>query len=169
MSSTSTREPGRPRRAAKQRMPRRGALSPRPVLHDNRAAAAPSTRRTSRADVRTGRNAAPIYLDYSATTRSIARRRRDGPWLRNHFGNPARAAMLGWEARRPSRTPAPRSPRSSTAIARTDLDVRRDGVDQLAIKGVATSTRQGRHLVTVKTEHKATLDTMRESSAKASR
>ena len=108
----------------------------------------------------------PIYLDYSATT-PVDPRVVDAmiPWLRNHFGNPAsRSHAFGWEAEK-----AVESARANVA-ALVNCDPREliwtSGATEsinLAIKGVAHFYKdKGRHLVTVKTEHKATLDTMRE-------
>ncbi len=108
----------------------------------------------------------PIYLDYSATT-PVDPRVVDAmvPWLRNHFGNPAsRSHAFGWEAEK-----AVENARAQVA-ALVSCDPREliwtSGATEsinLAIKGVAHFNKdKGRHLVTVKTEHKATLDTMRE-------
>jgi cysteine desulfurase len=108
----------------------------------------------------------PIYLDYSATT-PVDPRVVDAmiPWLRDHFGNPAsRSHAFGWEAEK-----AVESARDNVA-ALVNCDPREliwtSGATEsinLAIKGVAHFYKdKGRHLVTVKTEHKATLDTMRE-------
>jgi len=108
----------------------------------------------------------PIYLDYSATT-PVDPRVVDAmvPWLRNHFGNPAsRSHAFGWEAEK-----AVEDARNQVA-ALVNCDPREliwtSGATEsinLAIKGVAHFNKdKGKHLVTVKTEHKATLDTMRE-------
>jgi cysteine desulfurase len=108
----------------------------------------------------------PIYLDYSATT-PVDPRVVDAmvPWLRNHFGNPAsRSHAFGWEAEK-----AVENARAQVA-ALVNCDPREliwtSGATEsinLAIKGVAHFNKdKGKHLVTVKTEHKATLDTMRE-------
>src|SRR5512139_4261694 len=108
----------------------------------------------------------PIYLDYSATT-PVDPRVVDAmvPWLRNHFGNPAsRSHAFGWEAEK-----AVENARAQVASL-VNCDPREliwtSGATEsinLAIKGVAHFNKEkGRHLVTVKTEHKATLDTMRE-------
>ena len=108
----------------------------------------------------------PIYLDYSATT-PVDPRVVDAmvPWLRNHFGNPAsRSHAFGWEAEK-----AVENARAQVA-ALVNCDQREliwtSGATEsinLAIKGVAHFNKdKGKHLVTVKTEHKATLDTMRE-------
>jgi cysteine desulfurase len=108
----------------------------------------------------------PIYLDYSATT-PVDPRVVDAmvPWLRNHFGNPAsRSHAFGWEAEK-----AVENARAQVATL-VNCDPREliwtSGATEsinLAIKGVAHFNKdKGKHLVTVKTEHKATLDTMRE-------
>jgi len=108
----------------------------------------------------------PIYLDYAATT-PIDPRVLDRmlPYLRERFGNPAsRSHAFGWEAER-----AVEQARSEVATL-VHADPREivwtSGATEsinLAIKGAAHFYREkGRHLVTVKTEHKATLDTMRE-------
>ncbi len=108
----------------------------------------------------------PIYLDYSATT-PVDPRVVDAmiPWLRNHFGNPAsRSHAYGWEADK-----AVEAAREQVA-ALVACDPREliwtSGATEstnLALKGAAHFYKdKGRHLVTVKTEHKATLDTMRE-------
>jgi len=108
----------------------------------------------------------PIYLDYAATT-PVDPRVLDKmlPYLRERFGNPAsRSHSFGWEAER-----AVEQARSEVA-ALVNADPREivwtSGATEsinLALKGVAHFYREkGRHLVTVKTEHKATLDTMRE-------
>ena len=108
----------------------------------------------------------PIYLDYGATT-PVDPRVVDAmiPWLREHFGNPAsRSHAWGWEA--------------EEAVEKARVDVAdligadpREIVwtsgatesNNLAIKGAAQFYKvKGKHLITVKTEHKAVLDTMRE-------
>jgi len=108
----------------------------------------------------------PIYMDYGATT-PVDPRVVDAmiPWLREHFGNPAsRSHAWGWEAE------------EAVEKARADVadligaDPREivwtSGATEsnnLAIKGAAHFYQgKGKHLITVKTEHKAVLDTMRE-------
>jgi cysteine desulfurase len=108
----------------------------------------------------------PIYLDYSATTPVDPRVAQAMiPWLTEHFGNPAsRSHAFGWEAEK-----AVEDARGHVA-ALVHCDPKEivwtSGATEsinLAIKGAAHFYRdKGRHLVTVKTEHKATLDTMRE-------
>ncbi len=108
----------------------------------------------------------PIYLDYSATT-PVDPRVVDAmiPWLRENFGNPAsRSHSFGWTAEK-----AVDHAREQVA-ALVNCDPREliwtSGATEsinLALKGVARFHKdKGKHLVTVKTEHKATLDTMRE-------
>ena len=108
----------------------------------------------------------PIYLDYSSTT-PVDPRVVDAmiPWLRNNFGNPAsRSHSFGWTAEK-----AVDDARNQVA-ALVNCDPREliwtSGATEsinLALKGVAHFYKdKGKHLVTVKTEHKATLDTMRE-------
>ncbi len=108
----------------------------------------------------------PIYMDYGATT-PVDQRVVDAmiPWLREHFGNPAsRSHAWGWEAEK-----AVEKAREEVA-ALVGADPREivwtSGAtesDNLALKGAAQFYKtRGKHLVTVKTEHKAVLDTMRE-------
>jgi cysteine desulfurase len=108
----------------------------------------------------------PIYLDYSATT-PVDPRVVDKmlPYLREQFGNPAsRSHAFGWAAEK-----AVEEARDEVA-ALVNADPREivwtSGATEainLALKGVAHFYKErGKHLVTVKTEHKATLDTMRE-------
>ena len=108
----------------------------------------------------------PIYMDYGATT-PVDQRVVDAmiPWLREHFGNPAsRSHAWGWEAEA-----AVEKAREEVALL-IGADPREiiwtSGAtesDNLAIKGAAQFYKtRGKHLVTVKTEHKAVLDTMRE-------
>ena len=107
----------------------------------------------------------PIYLDYSSTT-PCDPRVVDAmiPWLREHYGNPAsRTHSWGWEAEE-----AVEKARGQVA-ALINADPREiiwtSGAtesDNLAIKGAAQFYKsRGKHLITVKTEHKAVLDTMR--------
>jgi len=108
----------------------------------------------------------PIYLDYSSTT-PVDPRVVDAmiPWLRENFGNPAsRSHSFGWTAEK-----AVDQAREQVA-ALVNCDPREliwtSGATEsinLALKGVAHFHKDnGKHLITVKTEHKATLDTMRE-------
>ena len=108
----------------------------------------------------------PIYLDYSATT-PIDPRVVDAmlPYLREQFGNPAsRSHAFGWEAERG----VERAREQVAELAGADPReiIWTSGATEsinLALKGAAQFYRdKGRHLITVRTEHKATLDTMRE-------
>jgi cysteine desulfurase len=108
----------------------------------------------------------PIYLDYSATT-PVDPRVADEmiPWLTERFGNPAsRSHAYGWEAEK-----AVEDAREEVA-ALVGADSREiiwtSGATEsnnLAIKGAAQFYKgKGKHLITLKTEHKAVLDTVRE-------
>ncbi len=108
----------------------------------------------------------PIYMDYSATN-PCDPRVVDAmiPWLREHFGNPAsRSHAWGWEAEA-----AVEKAREQVA-ALIGADVREivwtSGATEsnnLALKGAANFYKsKGKHIITVKTEHKAVLDTCRE-------
>ena len=108
----------------------------------------------------------PIYLDYSATTPVDPRvAAKMIPYLTEHFGNPAsRSHAFGWETEK-----AVEEAREEVAkLVNCDPKelVWTSGATEsinLALKGAANFYKdKGRHLVTVKTEHKATLDTMRE-------
>jgi cysteine desulfurase len=108
----------------------------------------------------------PIYLDYSATTPVDPRvAAKMIPYLTEHFGNPAsRSHSLGWETEK-----AVEEAREEVAkLVNCDPKelVWTSGATEsinLALKGAAHFYKEkGKHLVTVKTEHKATLDTMRE-------
>jgi len=108
----------------------------------------------------------PIYLDYSATT-PVDPRVVDKmvPYLREHFGNPAsRSHAYGWEAEKAVEEAREQVARLVNADSREIIWT--SGATEstnLAVKGAAHFYKEkGRHLVTVKTEHKATLDTMRE-------
>jgi cysteine desulfurase len=108
----------------------------------------------------------PIYMDYSATT-PIDPRVADKmiPYLREQFGNPAsRSHMYGWTAEA-----AVEEARGHVA-ALVNADPREiiwtSGATEgnnLALKGAAQFYKtKGKHIITVKTEHKAVLDTVRE-------
>src|SRR3569833_312695 len=107
----------------------------------------------------------PIYMDYSATT-PVDPRVADKmiPYLREQFGNPAsRSHMYGWSAEK-----AVEEAREQVA-ALVNADPREiiwtSGATEsnnLAIKGAAHFYKtKGKHIITVKTEHKAVLDTVR--------
>ncbi|NMF98001.2 IscS subfamily cysteine desulfurase [Aromatoleum toluolicum] len=108
----------------------------------------------------------PIYLDYSATTPVDPRVAQAMiPWLTEHFGNPAsRSHAYGWEAEK-----AVEDAREQVA-ALVNADPKEivwtSGATEsnnLAIKGAAQFYKgKGKHIITVKTEHKAVLDTFRE-------
>ena len=107
----------------------------------------------------------PVYLDYSATTPCDPRVvDKMVPYLYEKFGNPAsHSHSYGWEAEK-----AVEEARGHVA-ALIGADPREivwtSGAtesDNLAIKGAAHFYKdKGRHLITVKTEHKAVLDSMR--------
>ena len=108
----------------------------------------------------------PIYLDYSATTPCDSRV-VDAmvPWLREHFGNPAsRSHAWGWEAE--AAVEKARVQVAELICADPREIVWTSGATEsnnLALKGAAHFYKtRGKHLITVKTEHKAVLDTMRE-------
>jgi cysteine desulfurase len=108
----------------------------------------------------------PIYLDYGATN-PCDPRVVDAivPWLREHFGNPAsRSHAWGWEAEAAVETA--REQVADLIGADPREIVWTSGATEsnnLAIKGAAQFYKsRGKHLITVKTEHKAVLDTMRE-------
>ncbi|CAH1748912.1 cysteine desulfurase [Thauera humireducens] len=108
----------------------------------------------------------PIYLDYSATTPVDPRvAAKMIPWLTERFGNPAsRSHAYGWEAEQ-----AVEEAREQVA-ALVNADPKEiiwtSGATEsnnLAIKGAAHFYQgKGKHVITVKTEHKAVLDTVRE-------
>jgi cysteine desulfurase len=108
----------------------------------------------------------PIYMDYSATT-PVDPRVADKmiPYLREQFGNPAsRSHAYGWSAEA-----AVEEARANVA-ALVGADPREiiwtSGATEsnnLALKGAAHFYKtKGKHIITVKTEHKAVLDTVRE-------
>jgi cysteine desulfurase len=108
----------------------------------------------------------PIYMDYGATTpvdpRVVAAMI---PWLSEHFGNPAsRSHAWGWEAE--AAVEKAREQVADLIGADPREIVWTSGATEsnnLAIKGAAQFYKtRGKHLITVKTEHKAVLDPMRE-------
>ena len=108
----------------------------------------------------------PIYLDYGATT-PVDPRVVDAmiPWLGQHFGNPAsRSHAWGWEAE----AVVEKSREQVAALINADPReiVWTSGATEsinLALKGAAQFYKsRGKHIITIKTEHKATLDTVRE-------
>ncbi len=108
----------------------------------------------------------PIYLDYSATTPVDPRvAQKMIPYLTEHFGNAAsRSHAFGWTAE--EAVEAARGHVAALIGADPKEIVWTSGATEgnnLAIKGAALFNRtRGKHLITQKTEHKATLDTMRE-------
>ncbi|MGZ5201946.1 MAG: aminotransferase class V-fold PLP-dependent enzyme, partial [Telluria sp.] len=108
----------------------------------------------------------PVYMDYSATT-PVDPRVADKmiPFLREQFGNPAsRSHAYGWSAEA-----AVEEARGHVA-ALVGADPREiiwtSGATEsnnLALKGAANFYKtKGKHIITVKTEHKSVLDTVRE-------
>ncbi len=110
----------------------------------------------------------PIYLDYSATTpmdERVAKKMCEYLTIEGQFGNPAsRSHEFGWKAEE-----AVEQARKQVADL-LNADPREiiwtSGAtesDNLAIKGAAHFyKKKGKHLITVKTEHKAVLDTTRQ-------
>jgi cysteine desulfurase len=108
----------------------------------------------------------PIYLDYAATTPIDPRvAQKMIPYLTEHFGNPAsRSHAYGWKAEE-----AVEEARAEVA-ALVHCDPKEivwtSGATEsnnLAIKGAANFyAGKGKHIITVSTEHKAVLDTVRE-------
>lgn len=108
----------------------------------------------------------PIYMDYSATTpvdqRVVAKM---VPYLSELFGNPAsRTHGFGWQAE--EAVEWSRAQVADLLNADPREIVWTSGATEgnnLAIKGAANFYRgKGKHIVTVRTEHKAVLDTCRE-------
>ena len=108
----------------------------------------------------------PIYLDYSATTPVDPRvAAKMIPFLTENFGNPAsRSHSYGWTSEQ-----AVENAREEVAkLVNCDAKeiVWTSGATEsinLALKGAANFYQtKGKHVVTIKTEHKATLDTVRE-------
>ena len=109
----------------------------------------------------------PIYLDYSATT-PVDPRVADAmiPFLRESFGNPAsRSHAYGWTAEEAVENA--REQVASLVNADPREIVWTSGATEsnnLAIKGAALfyGETKGKHIITLKTEHKAVLDTFRD-------
>ena len=108
----------------------------------------------------------PTYLDY-ASTNPVDLRVVDAmiPWLREHFGNPAsRSHAWGWEAE----AIVEKSREQVAALINADPReiVWTSGATEsinLALKGAAQFYKtRGKHIITLKTEHKAVLDSVRE-------
>jgi cysteine desulfurase len=108
----------------------------------------------------------PIYMDYSATT-PIDPRVADKmiPFLREQFGNPAsRSHAYGWSAE--AAVEEARAQVADLVGADPREIIWTSGATEsnnLALKGAAQFYKsKGKHIITVKTEHKAVLDTVRE-------
>ena len=108
----------------------------------------------------------PVYLDYAATTPVDQRvAEKMIPYLTETFGNPASSShAFGWAAE--EAVEKARADIAALINADPKEIVFTSGAtesDNLAIKGAANFYKtKGKHLITVKTEHKAVLDTMRE-------
>ncbi|MCP4637900.1 MAG: IscS subfamily cysteine desulfurase [Methyloversatilis sp.] len=108
----------------------------------------------------------PIYLDYSATTPVDPRvAAKMIPWLTEHFGNPAsRSHAYGWDAE--AAVEEAREQVAKLVNADPKEIVWTSGATEsnnLAIKGAAHFySGKGKHIITLRTEHKAVLDTFRE-------
>jgi len=108
----------------------------------------------------------PIYLDYAATTpvdKRVAEKMI--PYLTETFGNPAsNSHAFGWTAE--EAVEKARADIAALINADSKEIVFTSGATEsnnLAIKGAANFYKtKGKHLITVKTEHKAVLDTTRE-------
>ena len=108
-----------------------------------------------------------IYFDYSATT-PVDPRVADKmiPYLTEHFGNPAsRSHPFGWEAE--AAVEEARGHIAALVGADPKEIVFTSGATEsnnLAIKGAGHfyAGTKGKHIITVRTEHKAVLDTVRE-------
>ena len=108
----------------------------------------------------------PVYLDYSATT-PVDPRVVDAmiPFLREDFGNPAsRSHAYGWKAE--EAVEAARAHVADLVQCDPKEIIWTSGATEsinLAVKGAAHFYKEkGRHIITVRSEHKATLDTCRE-------
>ncbi|MGH8796074.1 MAG: aminotransferase class V-fold PLP-dependent enzyme, partial [Caldimonas sp.] len=108
----------------------------------------------------------PLYFDYAATT-PVDQRVVDAmiPWLRQHFGNPA-SSSHAWGLEAEAAVEKARAEVAALIGADPREIIWTSGAtesDNLALKGAAQFHKtRGKHLVTVKTEHKAVLDTMRD-------
>ncbi|MDO5069587.1 MAG: IscS subfamily cysteine desulfurase [Neisseria zoodegmatis] len=108
----------------------------------------------------------PIYLDYAATTPVDPRvAEKMIPYLTDLFGNPAsNSHSFGWTAEEAVENARNEIARLINADSKEIVFT--SGATEsnnLALKGAAHFYKtKGKHLITVKTEHKAVLDTMRE-------
>lgn len=108
----------------------------------------------------------PIYLDSAATTKIDPRvLEQMMPYLTEDYGNPAsRSHSFGWTAE--AAVEKARKQVADTVGCDEKEIIWTSGATEsinLAIKGAAQFYQEkGKHLITIKTEHKATLDTMRE-------
>jgi len=110
----------------------------------------------------------PIYLDYSATTPvdpRVAEKMCDCLTLEGTFGNPAsRSHDFGWKAEK--LVDQARGDIADLINANPKEIVFTSGATEsnnLAIKGAAHFYhKKGKHIITLKTEHKAVLDTCRQ-------
>ena len=110
----------------------------------------------------------PIYLDYSATTpidARVAKKMAEYLTIEGQFGNPAsRSHEFGWKAE--EAVDLARKQVADLINADPREIIWTSGAtesDNLAIKGAAHFYRKkGNHIITVKTEHKAVLDTCRQ-------
>ncbi|HFC8518544.1 TPA: IscS subfamily cysteine desulfurase [Neisseria weaveri] len=108
----------------------------------------------------------PIYLDYAATTPVDPRvAEKMIPYLTELFGNPAsNSHSFGWTAEEAVENARNEIARLINADSKEIVFT--SGATEsnnLALKGAAHFYKtKGKHLITVKTEHKAVLDTMRE-------
>jgi cysteine desulfurase len=108
----------------------------------------------------------PIYLDYSATTPVDPRvAAKMIPYLTEHFGNPAsRSHAYGWETE--AAVEEAREQVAKLVNADPKEIIWTSGATEsnnLAIKGAAHFySGKGKHIITLRTEHKAVLDTFRE-------
>ena len=110
----------------------------------------------------------PIYLDYSATTpcdERVAKSMAECLTLQGNFGNPAsRSHPFGWKAEEAVEEARRNVAELLGAVPKEIIWT--SGAtesDNLAIKGAAEfNKKKGKHIITMKTEHKAVLDTCRQ-------
>jgi cysteine desulfurase len=110
----------------------------------------------------------PIYLDYSSTTpvdHRVAKKMTECLEMEGNFGNPAsRSHRFGWVAE--EAVDIARNQVADLVNADPREIVFTSGATEsnnLAIKGAANFYhKRGKHIITLKTEHKAVLDTFRQ-------